>query len=87
MFATTPIPFAVRLPLPGLDLDTAAPRLGAGVVLWLEADDAQAVHDRLAGHGVPIVAAPADGPFGRVFTFADPDGYAVTVHDRSSSRA
>ncbi|MGO8955841.1 MAG: VOC family protein, partial [Streptosporangiaceae bacterium] len=23
-----------------------------------------------------------DGPFGRTFTFADPDGYQVTLHDR-----
>lgn len=87
VFTTAPVPFAVRLPLPGLDLDSAAPRPGAGVVLWFEADDAQAVHDRLAGHGVPIVVAPADGPFGRAFTFTDPDGYAVTVHDRTPARA
>ncbi len=30
-----------------------------------------------------IVSPPADGPFGRTFTFADPDGYQVTLHDRS----
>jgi predicted enzyme related to lactoylglutathione lyase len=29
-----------------------------------------------------IVSAPIDGPFGRTFTFADPDGYQVTLHDR-----
>lgn len=29
-----------------------------------------------------IGAAPIDGPFGRTFTFADPDGYQVTLHDR-----
>ncbi len=28
-------------------------------------------------------AAPIDGPFGRTFTFADPDGYQVTLHDRA----
>jgi len=33
-------------------------------------------HDR-------IVAAPFDGPFGRTFAFADPDGYHVTLHDRA----
>jgi len=27
-------------------------------------------------------SAPADGPFGRTFTFADPDGYQATLHDR-----
>ena len=30
----------------------------------------------------PIAFAVRDGPFGRTFTFADPDGYQVTVHDR-----
>jgi len=36
----------------------------------------------LAAAGTTIVSAPADGPFGRTFTFADPDGYQVTLHDR-----
>ncbi|MGY5883509.1 VOC family protein [Modestobacter lacusdianchii] len=75
--------FAVREPLPGVDLDAVAPRPRAGVALWLHADDAQALHDSLAEAGVPLPAAPVDGPFGRTFTFLDPDGYAVTVHDRA----
>ncbi len=79
VFATSPVPFAVRAPLPGTDLDAGLPGLGVG--LWLRADDAQAVHDRLAAHDVPIVTAPSDGPFGRTFVFRDPDGYAVTIHD------
>lgn len=83
VFATTPIAFAVRGPLPGTDLDAIAPRPGAGVALWLHADDAQALHDDLAAAGVTVLVAPADGPFGRTFTFADPDGYAVTIHDRA----
>lgn len=29
------------------------------------------------------VSVPIDGPFGRTFTFADPDGYQVTLHDRT----
>lgn len=81
VFDTLPIPFAVRDPLPGVDLDAASPRPGVGVALWLHAENAQGLHDDLAGAGVPIVAPPFDGPFGRTFTFADPDGYAVTVHD------
>ena len=81
VFATTPIPFAVRSPLPGTDLDAVHPRPGAGVALWLAADDAQAVHDDLAAADVTVLAAPSDSPFGRTFTFADPDGYAITVHD------
>jgi predicted enzyme related to lactoylglutathione lyase len=82
VFATEPIPFAVRDPLPGLELEAVHPRPGAGIALWLHADDAQALHDELATAGVSIVAAPADGPFGRMFTFTDPDGYAVTIHDQ-----
>ncbi|KJK43764.1 glyoxalase [Lentzea aerocolonigenes] len=81
VFATAPVPFAVREPLPGLDLD-AVDRPGVGVALWLHAEDAQALHDDLDAAGVPIVAPPFDSPFGRTFTFADPDGYAVTVHDK-----
>ncbi len=79
VFATRPIPFAVREPLPGTDLDSGQP--GLGVALWLLADDAQAVHDALGAADVPIVAEPVDGPFGRTFSFRDPDGYVITVHD------
>jgi predicted enzyme related to lactoylglutathione lyase len=78
VFGTSPVALAVRESLPGTDLA----RPGAGVALWLLADDAQALHDSLAGAGVPIVSAPIDGPFGRTFTFADPDGYAITIHDK-----
>jgi hypothetical protein len=59
----------------------ARPAGGAGVALWLKADDAQALHDKLAAAGVRIVTDPADGPFGRQFAFADPEGYLITVHD------
>jgi len=83
VFATEPIAFAVREPLPGLDLDTVSPHPGTGIALWLHADNAQALHDDLEAAGVPILAAPIDGPFGRTFTFRDPDGYAVTIHDQA----
>lgn len=43
----------------------------------------QAVHDALVADGHTIVSAPIDGPFGRTFTFAGPDGYHVTLHDRA----
>lgn len=77
VFATAPIPFAVREP--AVDLK-AVERLGWGVALWLKADDPQALHDGLVQTGVPIMTEPFDGPFGRTFVFADPDGYAITVH-------
>jgi predicted enzyme related to lactoylglutathione lyase len=83
VFDTAPIPFAVREPLPGVDLDAAAPRPGLGVALWLHADNAQTLHDQLVAADVPILAEPSDGPFGRMFTFTDPDGYAVTIHDQA----
>lgn len=83
VFATAPVAFALREPLPGVDLDAVSPHPGAGVALWLHADDAQVLHDDLAAAGVTIVAAPIDGPFGRTFTFRDLDGYAVTIHDKA----
>jgi predicted enzyme related to lactoylglutathione lyase len=76
VFDTEPA-FAVRDPM--VDLD-AVDRLGWGVVLWLKADDVEKIHDDLVEHGVPIVTEPFDGPFGRTFAFADPDGYVVTLH-------
>lgn len=82
VFQTGPIAFALRDIVPGSDL-AAAPQPGIGVAIWLHATDVQGIHDRLVADGHSIVAAPIDGPFGRTFTFADPDGYRITVHDRS----
>lgn len=79
VFATTPVPFAVRAPLPGIDLDSVS-RPGLGVALWLHSTDTQTLHDELVAAGVPIVTPPFDGPFGLTFAFADPDGYVVTIH-------
>lgn len=81
VFDTAPIAFALREVVPGTDLDALA-QPGIGVALWMLATDTQAIHDALAADGYRIVSAPIDGPFGRTFTFADPDGYHVTLHDR-----
>ena len=78
VFGTRPIAFAVRDVVAGTDLDAIA-QPGQGMALWLHAPDAQDIHDALAAAGTTIVSAPADGPFGRTFTFADPDGYAITL--------
>jgi predicted enzyme related to lactoylglutathione lyase len=78
VFATRPIPFAVRRA--AVDLD-ASPELGWGVALWFLADDARVVHKRVTDAGRPIISEPAPGPFGTTFSFADPDGYVITVHD------
>ncbi|WP_413767756.1 VOC family protein [Rhodococcus pyridinivorans] len=83
VFATSPIPFAVREPLPGVNLDQAVPRPGIGVALWLHCDSAQDLHDDLAAAGATILRAPEPGPFGLTFAFVDPDGYAITVHDKA----
>ena len=80
VFDTHPIAFAVRDLAPGTDLAGVA-QPGIGTAIWLRATDVQAIHDALVHDGHTIAAAPIDGPFGRTFTFADPDGYHVTLHD------
>ena len=82
VFDTVPAAFAVREPVPGVDLDSAGP-LGTGIGLWFRVADSQAIHDALVADGVAITSDPIDGPFGRTFTFADPDGYQITLHDRA----
>ncbi|MHC5794910.1 VOC family protein [Lacisediminihabitans sp. FW035] len=82
VFDTKPVAFAVRGVLDGVDLDAIA-QPGQGMALWMLATEVDAIHDALAAAGTPIVLAPMDGPFGRTFTFADPDGYHVTLHDRA----
>lgn len=82
VFETTPIVFALRDIVPGTDLASAA-HPGIGAAIWLHATDVQDIHDALVADGHTIVAAPIDGPFGRTFTFADPDGYRITLHDRA----
>jgi predicted enzyme related to lactoylglutathione lyase len=77
-FMTSTIPFAVREPLPGTDLDSGPAGLGVSVSLGV--DDAQALHDALKANGTPILTDPFDTPFGRTFVFQDPDGYAIAIH-------
>ena len=81
VFGTGPASFAVR-DVPGVDLDALA-QPGQGVALWMHATGVQELHDALVVAGTTIVTAPVDGPFGLTFTFADPDGYHVTLHDRA----
>ena len=81
VFETQPIAFALRDLIPGTDLRSVA-QPGIGAAIWLHATNVQAIHDALIADGHTIVTAPIDGPFGRTFTFADPDGYQITVHDR-----
>ena len=78
VFATEPIPFAVRAPLDDLD---ATDRLGWGVAIWLRCDSADELCERLRADGVTIDSEPTDSPFGRTFALIDPDGYRITLHD------
>lgn len=82
VFDTAPVAFAVRDAVEGLDLDTIA-QPGIGAAIWLHATGVQDIHDALVADGKMIVSAPIDGPFGRTFTFADPDGYQITLHDKA----
>jgi predicted enzyme related to lactoylglutathione lyase len=77
VFDTRPVPFAVRDALVDLDVVDG---LGWGVALWFKAEDVEKIHGDLVEHGVRIVTELFDGPFGRTFAFADPDGYVVTLH-------
>ncbi len=82
VFETKPIAFALRDIVPGTDLASVA-QPGSGIALWLHATNVQAIHDSLVADGQTIVMDPFDGPFGRTFTFADLNGYRVTLHDRA----
>ena len=59
------------------------PLPGGGGVGGPHRTEVQAMHHALLADGHRIVSSSIDGPFGRTFTFADPDGYHVTVHDRA----
>ncbi len=82
VFDTRPIAFALRDVIPGSDLASVT-QPGIGTAIWLHATNVQGIHDALVADGHAIVSAPIDGPFGRTFTFADPDGYQLTLHDRA----
>lgn len=77
IFKTMPIPLALRDPV--RPLPDIGP-LGVGTALWIACDDADGLHDLVAQRGGTILSALADGPFGRFFVAADPDGYAITFH-------
>ena len=52
------------------------------IALWWRASDAQVLYEQVVAEGVRILTEPFDGPFGRTFTMADPDGYRVTVYEK-----
>ncbi len=52
------------------------------IQVWWRASDAQALYEEVRAAGVTIVREPFDGPFGRTFVMADPDGYRVTIYEK-----
>jgi catechol 2,3-dioxygenase-like lactoylglutathione lyase family enzyme len=80
-FATQPCGFAIRRS-PDATHDIAS-STEQRIILWFRTDDAALLHANLRDRGVPIAKDLADSPFGKTFTFRDPDGYLVTVHDRA----
>ncbi len=54
---------------------------GQGIMVWFRSADATALHAELKKRGVKIVEAPRKSPFGVIFSFKDPDGYVLMVHD------
>jgi len=77
-FATKPCGLAIRQ-----SEDMAkADRPGRGVIVWLRTADATALYSDLQSRGVPIAENLRKSPFGMTFSFKDPDGYILAVHDR-----
>ncbi len=77
-FSAEPISFAIRKA--SQDLDSIS-QISGGIILWFKADDAAALCQTLKSAGVPIAQDVTDSPFGKMFTFRDPDGYLISVHD------
>lgn len=61
--------------------DTLSPA-NSPIQLWWRASDAQALYEQVRVDGVTILQEPFDGPFGRTFAMADPDGYRITIYEK-----
>jgi predicted enzyme related to lactoylglutathione lyase len=83
LFDSTTIPFAISTPRVNLD---EVPQLGWGISLWIDCDNVNELHARLAAAGATIITPPFDGPFGRTLVFADPDGYKITANENNWDR-
>jgi predicted enzyme related to lactoylglutathione lyase len=76
-FATKPCGFAIRQSLDRHKIDNP----GQGIIVWWHSSNATTLHADLKSRGVPIVEELRKSPFGMIFSFKDPDGYIITVHD------
>jgi predicted enzyme related to lactoylglutathione lyase len=76
-FHTKPCGFAIRQSSDDRKIENP----GQGTILWWRTADATALLQALKKRGVLIVEELRKGPFGMTFSFQDPDGYIMTVHD------
>ncbi len=83
LFDTNSIPFALRAATVNLD---EVPLPGLGMTLWIDCDHVDELHTKLQAAGFTIITPPYDGPFGRTFVFADPDGYRLTANENPWDR-
>ncbi len=83
LFDSNSIPFALSQTKVNLD---EAPQLGLGMTLWIDCDFVNELHVALEAKGITILTPPYDGPFGRTFVFADPDGYRLTINENPWDR-
>lgn len=67
---------ARRPGLPGPSPETTS------IQLWWRASNPQALYEKAVAAGIPILLEPFDGPFGRTFVMADPDGYRITIYEK-----
>ncbi len=83
LFDTHSIPFGIGQARVNLD---ESPQPGLGIALWIDCDQVDALHAKLQAAGITIITPPFDGPFGRTFIFADPDGYRITANQNPWDR-
>jgi predicted enzyme related to lactoylglutathione lyase len=83
LFDSSTIPFALSQAIVNLD---DVPQPGLGVTLWIDCDQVDELSAKLVAVGTTIIKPPFDGPFGRTFIFADPDGYRITANQNPWDR-
>ena len=83
LFDSSTIPFALSEAKVNL---AEVPQPGWGITLWIDCDNVNELHTKLEAAGATIIKQPFDGPFGRTFIFADPDGYRITVNENPWDR-
>ena len=76
-FSMKPSAFAIRQ----APSEAKMNKPGQGIILWLKTTDAIALHGDFVKQGITIVEELRKGPFGMTFSFLDPDGYILAVHD------